>query len=206
MYLSKSQWAAMRQLAAEAARRVIGTSNKFNEEFQKALDLGFDPFQLNEYCRIVECTARKQAKQNVNQKSLGLELIIEESRSNVRDMQVANDELRAKLESAVAQNVALAENCRKLSAELSSVHNLNRAMGETARSRVRTIESMEKQVTNLQRNLRDIRPLLGVEVAENHRPQDGDQAIKNDELFTFFMGEWRRPSELEAFSSAKKYL
>lgn len=35
--------------------------------------------------------------------------------------------------------------------------------------------------------------------------KDGDKIVTNKETFTWFMGQWRRKSELEGFASAKKY-
>ena len=44
-------------------------------------------------------------------------------------------------------------------------------------------------------------------VERNYGPMnDGDMVLTNGEIFTWFMGQWRRKSELEGFASAKKYI
>ena len=37
-------------------------------------------------------------------------------------------------------------------------------------------------------------------------PKDGDKTTVQGEEFTFFRGQWRRRSEMEAFASAKQFL
>lgn len=41
---------------------------------------------------------------------------------------------------------------------------------------------------------------------KHHDLRDGDVCLTSDEKFTYFRGQWRRKSELEAYASAAQYL
>lgn len=72
---------------------------------------------------------------------------------------------------------------------------------------------IRRQITDLQTQigLLQARPVLytGDRLPTFTGPatlKDGDRWLKGEEVFTYFRGQWRRKSELEAYASAAQYL
>lgn len=104
-----------------------------------------------------------------------------------------NHKLRQKLESAVAQNVALREEllvCREQRAvERGELNALRTQVGRMVTENRKNCEPRKTFHSNIAPNL-----------------NDGDRLIGPGGEMIWFRGQWRRPSEMEGFASAKKYL
>ena len=186
MYLTKPQWEAIRQIAAEQARKVINEEHDVNPSWVEALNYGFDPSQLTEVGRIAGATARKTIKQHAQRDQCLQEAYknLDVLRSQVRNLLAEQLDHAPKLECAVAQNVRLIEENTRLYADL-----------EELRTRLWKQSSANRQTATSAR-------------LDPNQPSEGDKWVDmtGQETFTFFRGEWRRQSELEGFASAAKYL
>lgn len=223
MQLSPAQWATIRRIAAEQARQVINSEHNVNPAWQEALNFGFDPSQLTEVSRIAGCTARKQIEQHRSLEKdhqrlyhLNQELSARNDAltSQIQQLQEGaqtldsvlgirteeNHELCKKLDSAVAQNVAL--------------HNELRVCREQRAIERKDAAELRAQLGGIvAENRGKLRIKIACDLSPDSRAafpglEEGDRWLNtaNGEIFTFFMGQWRRRSELEGFASAKKYL
>lgn len=118
-----------------------------------------------------------------------------------------NHALQQKLEAAVAQNVSMGDEIGKLHEEL-RICREQRALERKELAQLRT------QLGGIvAENRGKLRLKVACELSPDTRAdfvglEEGDRWLntRTGEIFTFFMGQWRRRSELEGFASAKKYL
>lgn len=89
------------------------------------------------------------------------------------------------------------------------VAHARRTAAAVARERY---SDMNRRITDLQAQIEllQARPILytGDKLPSlNAAPvKDGDRWLQGTEVFTYFRGQWRRKSELEAYASAAQYL
>lgn len=230
MYLTPGQWATIRKIASEQARKMLDDDTP--EVRDAFISYGFTPSQASELNRIIRGTIVKAQRQ----RSLALEGItlvslddalrsLTKTQGEKLDRQMAaNDELRTRLE----------EKNERLRQADKLVREMNDKILEQAATILQMIPKQDLEVRiqpdpvleasfenhlRCQFDLGDYRgsgTITGRVTVENGkwppdsvlglRFNDGDRAVSAKEIFTWFRGAWRRKSELEGFASAKKYL
>lgn len=232
MQLSSRQWSIIREICAEQARAVV--DKNYNPSVQAALDLGLDSSQIEELVRITSTTVRKHMKQKDNSACPTVFVAasefqaraLEDARDTIAKLNKEADdshnrerallaqlgdfkELRTRLEEQndrlrQADHLIKQLNLRVVQ-QAQDIRDLTNPVGEAS---FRNHSGCSHQPSEFRILAQDFGSDVVIQalVQKQFGPlKEGDKIVTNKEVFTWFMGQWRRKSELEGFASAKKY-
>lgn len=190
MYLTSTQWAAVRRVAAEHAR---GAITNHETDVTELIAQGYDLSQIQEVLRIARSTAAKTAASKDRELRAAITIV-------TKKLGHLGDQLPLFGPDEPGHLITV----QKLR-ELIAPPKPREPEPEDGTRELRNGETWAYTHASGWH-----RPLINA-IPGYCEAQDGDVRIFNRKnegpiKYTFFMGQWRTDSELQSFASAKKYL